>query len=156
MKGNNKVINTLNELLTGELTAMDIYFIHSRIYHDHGLIKLFTRIDHEMQDETNHASQLIERILFLEGTPNLGQRRAFSATTDVKEMLQVELDYEIENAKELKSAIKLCEAESDFVTRDILIQLLKDTEGDHIDWLETQLGLITKIGLNNYLQSASE
>ena len=156
MKGNQKIIKVLNDLLTGELTAMDIYFLHSRIYHDQGLGKLFTRIDHEMQDETNHASQLIERILFLEGQPILGQRRPYKSSTDVKVMLQDELDYELENSNELKSAIKLCEEESDYVTRDILLQLLKDTEGDHIDWLETQVGLIEKIGKENYLQSASQ
>ncbi|OUR95463.1 bacterioferritin [Halobacteriovorax marinus] len=155
MKGNTKIINVLNELLTGEITAMDIYFLHSRIYQDQGLEKLYTRINHEMQDETNHASLLMERILFLEGEANLSQRKPFKVSNDVKEMIRFELDYELENARELKDAIKLCEAETDFVSRDLLSQLLRDTESDHIYWLEIQLELIEKVGIQNYLQSAS-
>ncbi|EQC44033.1 bacterioferritin [Bacteriovorax sp. Seq25_V] len=156
MKGNKTIISKLNQLLTQELTAMDIYFLHSRIYQDYGLTKLFERINHEMTDETGHASLLMERILFLEGMPELGTRAPYTLTTDVKEMIQVELNYEYENSKLLKEVIATCEAEKDFGTREIIMTLLKDTEEDHINWLETQLGLIDKIGIERYLQSASQ
>ncbi len=156
MKGNKVIISKLNQLLTQELTAMDIYFLHSRIYQDYGLTKLFERISHEMTDETTHAALLIERILFLEGMPELGTRAPYKLTTDVKEMIQVELGYEYDNCKLLKEVIATCEKENDFGTREIVLQLLKDTEEDHINWLETQLKLIAAVGIERYLQTSSE
>ena len=153
MKGSQKVIDILNHLLALELTAMDQYFIHSRMYQDWGMSKLFDRIDHEFQDEKDHAAVLIERILFLEGMPNMVKRDPLNIGSDVPSMLQSDLNIEYHVGQELKSAIQLCESEQDFHTRTILQKLLEDTEVDHAYWLEQQLGLIDKIGLENYIQS---
>jgi len=153
MKGNQRVIDALNGLLAMELAAMDQYFIHSRMYDDWGLHKLFERIDHEFDDEKGHAAALIERMLFLEGIPDMTRRDGFKVGTDVPSMLESDLRVEYEVAQRLKDAIKLCEEEQDYVSREILEKLLEDTEDDHAYWLEKQLGLIKKIGLQNYLQS---
>jgi len=153
MKGSNKVIDVLNDLLAGELTAMDQYFVHSRMYDDWGLSKLFERIGHEMEDETGHADAMIKRILFLEGKPNLTKRDPLNIGSTVPEMLQSDLDLEYSVVKNLKAAIALCETEQDYETRAMLVKQLEDTEEDHAYWLEKQLGLIDKIGLQNYLQS---
>ncbi|RWX55501.1 bacterioferritin [Photobacterium chitinilyticum] len=153
MKGNTKIIGTLNSLLAGELTAMDQYFIHSRMYQDWGLEKLYERIDHEFDDEKGHASSLIERILFLEGTPDITKREDLQIGKDVPEMLANDLQLEYSVDKALKAAIKVCEEEQDYQSREILEVMLADTEEDHAYWLEKQLGLIKKIGLQNYLQS---
>tara|TARA_R110002126_G_scaffold75469_7_gene188323 strand:+ start:1393 stop:1860 length:468 start_codon:yes stop_codon:yes gene_type:complete len=153
MKGNQQVIAGLNELLANELAAMDQYFIHSRMYHDWGLHKLFERIDHEFDDEKGHASKLIERIIFLEGTPDLKNRDAIHVGKDVPAMLQNDLNVEYTVAKLLKKTMALCEQEQDYVSREMLQQLLDDTENDHAHWLEQQLRLIKLLGLENYLQS---
>lgn len=153
MKGNKNVLAALNELLQEELTAADQYFIHSRMYEDWGFSKLHERIAHEAEEELEHASLLIERILFLEGTPQMGPRHALNIGSTVPEMLKSDLDYEYQVADKLRITIKLCESESDYQTREILEKLLSDTEVDHMYWLEQQLGLITKIGAENYLQS---
>ncbi len=153
MKGNAEVIKSLNELLALELTAMDQYFIHSRMYDDWGMKKLFERIDHEFDDEKGHASALIERILFLEGTPDMVTRQPLRIGKTVPEMLENDLKVEYEVDKALKDAIKLCEDKKDFHSRAVLQKLLEDTEVDHAYWLEQQLGLIDKIGLQNYIQS---
>ncbi|GAA5316762.1 MAG: bacterioferritin [Candidatus Pelagadaptatus aseana] len=153
MKGNDKVIKALNGLLGYELAAMDQYFIHSRMYDDWGISKLFERIDHEFDDEKGHAAALIERILFLEGTPDMVTRTPINIGKTVPEMLQSDLDVEYAVDKALKDAIKICEQESDYESRNILEKLLEDTEVDHAWWLEKQLGLIDKIGLQNYIQS---
>lgn len=153
MKGNQQVIDALNKLLANELTAMDQYFIHSRMYDDWGLSKLYERIDHEFDDEKGHASKLIERILFLEGTPNLVTREAIRVGKDVPEMLENDLKVEYEVAAMLKETIKICEDVQDYNTREMLEVLLDDTEIDHAYWLEKQLGLIKMLGLPNYLQS---
>ena len=153
MKGSSNVIDVLNDLLAGELTAMDQYFVHSRMYDDWGLSKLFERIGHEMEDETGHADAMIKRILFLEGKPNLTKRDPLNIGSTVPEMLQSDLDLEYSVVKNLKAAIALCETEQDYETRAMLVQQLEDTEEDHAYWLEKQLGLIDKIGLQNYLQS---
>ena len=153
MKGNKDIIAALNGLLACELAAMDQYFIHSRMYHDWGLNKLHERIAHEFDDEKGHAEQIINRILFLEGTPDMVTRDEINIGSDVPAMLSSDLDIEYKVAKDLKNAIALCESESDFVTRDMLTTLLDDTEMDHAYWLEQQLGLIEKVGLQNYLQS---
>ncbi len=153
MKGEQKIIDVLNQLLAGELAAMDQYFIHSRMYEDWGLSKLHERIAHEMEDETGHASSLIERILFLEGTPNLSVRSGLNIGKDVLQMLKNDLDLEYSVIIALKAAITTCEVSRDYQTREMLEAMLKDTEEDHTYWLEKQLGLIDKVGLQNYLQS---
>ena len=153
MKGKPAVLAQLHKLLRGELAARDQYFIHSRMYQDWGLQKLYQRIDHEMQDETGNASVLIERILFLEGTSDLSQQDPINVGKTVPEMLQCDLNYEYEVIGNLKAAIAVCEQEQDYQSRDLLLKILADTEEDHAYWLEQQLGLIEKIGLPNYLQS---
>ncbi|MGB0662944.1 MAG: bacterioferritin [Pontibacterium sp.] len=153
MKGNQNVIDTLNSLLATEMSAADQYFIHSRMYEDWGLSKLHERISHEMEEELEHASLLIERILFLEGVPNIAGRDPLNIGTDVPSMLSSDLQVEYDVGNALKDAIALCEKERDYQTREILLVLLKDTEEDHTLWLEQQLGLIKKIGLENYLQA---
>ena len=153
MKGNQKVIDALNGLLAYELAAMDQYFIHSEMYADWGLSKLYERIAHEFDDEKGHAKKLIERMLMLEGKPDMVTRDGLNIGSDVPSMLQSDLDVEYAVGAALKEAIALCEQEKDFVTREILEELLDDTEQDHAYWLEQQLGLIKRIGLQNYLQS---
>ena len=152
MKGHPKVIDYLNFLLTGELAARDQYFIHSRMYHEWGYTKLFDRIGHEMQDETDHADALIRRILMLEGTPTMVSAD-IRVGKDVPEMLQLDLDTEFEVRDNLKKGIALCEEAGDYVTREMLRTQLEDTEEDHAHWLEQQLRLIERLGLQNYLQS---
>ncbi len=153
MKGNQTILDTLNGLLAMELAAMDQYLIHAKMYEDWGLSKLHERIAHEFEDEKQHAEKLIERMLFLEGAPDMTQRDGFKVGTDVPSMLESDLRIEYEVGKALKKAIALCEKEQDYVTRDLLQSLLEDTETDHAWWLEQQLGLIKKIGLQNYIQS---
>ena len=153
MRGDADVISTLNDLLAGELTAIDQYFLHSRMYENWGYARLYERIEHERQDETGHATALIKRILFLEGYPVLDKRDALRIGRTVPEMLRNDLDLELEVVADLRMAIALCEQKGDFVTREILEQMLDDTEEDHAHWLEIQLGLIDQIGLQNYLQS---
>ena len=153
MKGNKEVIDTLNTLLTGELSAADQYFIHSRMYQDWGLGKLYERLKHESEEELEHAAKLVERILFLEGRPDVAARDPLRIGSDVPGMLKNDLTLELEVVAALKEAIALCESNKDYQTREILEELLKDTEEDHTYWLEKQLGLIDKVGLQNYLQS---
>ncbi|MFM7440154.1 MAG: bacterioferritin [Snowella sp.] len=153
MKGKAQVLEQLYLLLRGELAARDQYFTHSRMYADWGLTKLYERINHEMADETQHAAALIERILFLEGIPDLSQQDGLKIGKTVPEMLRNDLEFEYKVIGDLKTAIAVCEQEQDYQTRDILLKILADTEEDHSYWLEKQLGLIEKIGLQNYLQS---
>lgn len=153
MKGNESVINQLNGLLAFELAAMDQYFIHSQMYLDWGLNKLHERIAHEFEDEKGHATKLIERILFLEGTPDMVSRDGYKVGSDVQTMLESDLRVEYTVTQKLKDTIAICETEQDYVTRDMLLVLLDDTEMDHAYWLEQQLGLIKRLGLPNYLQS---
>ncbi|WP_416308115.1 bacterioferritin [Neptunicella sp. SCSIO 80796] len=153
MKGHKDIINSMNQLLSAELAAMDQYFIHAKMYEDWGLNKLHERIAHEFDDEKGHASLLIERILMLEGTPDMKTRCAVRIGKTVPEMLENDLLLEQEVGEALKNAITQCEKCQDFVTREILETLLDDTERDHAHWLEQQLGLINMTGLANYLQS---
>jgi len=153
MKGKQKIIDTLNSLLTNELSAADQYFIHSRMYEDWGLNKLFERIKHESEEELEHATALVQRILFLEGIPDVASREKLNIGKDVPSMLKSDLAVEYDVGNRLKEAIALCESEKDYQTREILEVLLKDTEEDHTYWLEQQLGLIDKVGIQNYLQS---
>ena len=128
MKGNSKVIASLNGLLHNELAAIDQYFIHSRMYDDWGLDKLFKQLDHEMQEELTHADALIKRILFLEGIPNITDRRNLLIGDDVPSMLKNDLILEMEVVAALKASIHLCEAENDYQSRAVLEKLLEDTE----------------------------
>jgi bacterioferritin len=153
MKGKSTVIATLQKLLEGELAARDQYFTHARMYHHWGLEKLHERIYHEMEEETQHADALIRRILFLEGVPDLSKRDPLNVGGDVPAMLRNDLELEYQVVQALKDAIALCEREQDYQTRELLRGMLADTEEDHAYWLERQLGLIDKIGLQNYLQS---
>ena len=153
MKGSKKIVGRLNQLLSGELTAADQYFTHSRMYEDWGLGVLSERIKHESEEELEHADALIKRILFLDGTPDLSVRAGLKIGSTVAEMMANDLELEISVARELKDVIQLAEAEKDFVTREILEDMLKTTEEDHMYWLETQLELIEKIGIQNYMQS---
>ncbi|WP_296704825.1 bacterioferritin [Thiocapsa sp. UBA6158] len=153
MKGNPEVIAHLQRLLSNELAAIDQYFIHSLMYEDWGFAKLFARIEHEATEEKEHATMLIRRMLFLEATPDLSQRDGLRVGASVPEMLANDLQVEYEVAAALKEAIACCEQNKDFQTRNVLLQLLRDTEEDHADWLEQQLGLIDRVGLENYLQS---
>lgn len=153
MKGEVKVIEHLQTLLNGELAARDQYMAHSRMYKDWGLEKLYERLNHEMEEETEHADAIIERMLFLEARPDFSQQDEKRIGANVPEMLQNDLDVEYAVADALKQAIRVCEELQDYDTRKMLVQLLDDTEMDHAYWLERQLGLIEKTGLQNYLQS---
>jgi bacterioferritin len=153
MKGNQKVIACLNSLLDNELGSMDQYFTHSRMYEDWGLNKLYQQLNHELEEETGHADMLIKRILFLEGTPDLSSRSAMNIGGDVETMMKNDLQLEYKVMTDLREAIKLCEAEGDYQSREMLEKLLFDTEEDHIYWLEKQVGLIDKVGIQNYIQS---
>lgn len=152
MKASQKVIDYLNFLLAGELGARDQYFIHSQMYAEWELGKLHDRIYHEMEDETLHARLIINRIIMLGGTPNM-QVSAINVGSDVPAMLKNDLELEYAVQAHLKEGIALCELERDYVTRDILVRQLEDTEQDHAHWLEKQLRLIDMMGLQNYLQS---
>ena len=153
MQGSKKVIDGLNSLLGYELAAMDQYFMHSQLYQDWGFNKLYERISHEFDDEKGHATKLIERMLFLGGTPDMQTRTGMIIGDEVPNMLESDLRVEYEVAAKLKEVIAICETEQDYVTRDMLLILLDDTEMDHAHWLEQQLGLIERLGLANYLQS---
>lgn len=149
----NKVVDLLNRQLTLELTSMDQYLAHSKQYEDWGIHKLHQQLAHEFDEELDHSRQIIARILFLEGKPDTASREAINVGSTVKEMLENDLASEREVAESLRSIITVCEEEKDYVTRDMLQKLLQDTETDHIHWLEQHLGLIERIGLQNYIQS---
>ncbi len=152
MKGSTQVLDYLNFLLAGELAARDQYFIHAQMYNEWHYAKLFERMHHEMEEETEHAQALIARILMLGGTPKMVPE-ALNIGADVPSMLQSDLEVEYKVRQHLKDGIGLCETEQDYVTREILVKQLVDTEEDHAHWLEQQLRLIEMIGLPNYLQS---
>ena len=152
MQGQPDVIEYLKELLRGELAARDQYFIHSRRYEDQGLHALYERIGHEMEEETQHADALLRRILFLGGNPDM-RPHAFEPGKTVVEMLEKDLQVEYQVRANLAVGVKLCESHGDYVSRDMLIAQLRDTEEDHAWWLEQQLGLIKRIGLELYQTS---
>ena len=152
MKGDKAVIDYMNELLADELAARDQYFIHSRMYAEWGFNKLFERLNHEMAEETEHAEQFIRRILMLEGTPTMVPT-GLNIGSDLVSMLKADLNTELEVRDALKKGIRLCEEKQDYVTRDIMVKQLSDTEEDHAHWLEQQLRLIEMMGLENYKQS---
>jgi bacterioferritin len=152
MKGDAKVIALLNKVLGNELIAINQYFLHSRMYKDWGLKELAEHEYHESIDEMKHADLLIERILFLEGLPNLQDLGKLLIGENTKEMLECDLKLELNGLPDLKEGIKYAESIGDYVSRDLFQDIL-ESEEEHIDWLETQLGLIDKVGIQNYQQS---
>ena len=153
MKGNQTILDILNNLLTGELSASDQYLIHGEMYADFGLTHLAEKSLHESEHERQHARALIQRILFLEGLPDLTKREGLTVGSTVQEMLNADLQVEYHVVGELKKAIAACEEVNDYVTREMLTVQLNDTEMDHAYWLEQQVKLIKLVGLENYQQS---
>lgn len=153
MKGDDKVIAFLNGVLRNELTAINQYFLHSRMYKDMGLKRLAEHEYEESIDEMKHADELVERILFLEGLPNLQDIGRLRIGESPREMLECDLKLELEALPLLREAIAHCEQTSDYVSRELFESIL-ESEEEHVDWLETQLGLIEKVGLENFLQSS--
>jgi bacterioferritin len=152
MKGSAKVISALNDVLTRELTAINQYFLHARMLQDWGLEKL-GKLEYDASiDEMKHADDLIQRILFLEGLPNLQKLGKLRIGQNIQEILEADLAVEMEAVPALKEHIALCEQEADFVSRDLFSRILASEE-EHVDWLETQLSLLKSMGEQNYLQS---
>jgi len=152
MQADAKVIKFLNKALANELIAINQYFLHSRMYEDWGLHKLAEKEHDESIDEMKHADELIKRILFLEGLPNLQNLGKLLIGENTREMLECDLQLEMLACPDLKEGIAYCESVSDFVSRDLLSRIL-ESEEEHIDWLETQISLIDKVGLENFQQS---
>ena len=152
MQADTTVIKHLNQALANELIAINQYFLHSRMFEDWGFNKLAEKQHEESVDEMKHADQLIKRILFLEGLPNLQDLGMLMIGENTREMLECDLKLEMKACPDLREGIAYCESVNDFISRDILLQIL-DSEEEHIDWLETQLGLIDKLGIENYQQT---
>lgn len=152
MKGDPKVIEHLNRVLRNELTAINQYFLHSRMFKDWGLKGLADYEFHESVDEMKHADSLIERVLFLEGLPNLQDVGKLRIGEHTQEMLECDLALEMDAIPDLREAIAYCESVKDYVSRDLFDGIL-DSEEEHVDWLETQLDLISRVGIENYQQS---
>ena len=151
MRGEKKVIEFLNRALANELVAINQYFLHARMYKDWGLKKLADKEYEESIDEMKHADRLIERILFLEGLPNLQDLGKLMIGENAREMLECDLKLEHQAIPLLREAIAWCEQVKDYVSRDLLQDIL-GSEEEHVDWLETQLGLIDLVGIESYLQ----
>ena len=155
MKGSQAIIDALNSVLTKELTAINQYFLHARMLQNWGLEKL-GRLEYKASiDEMKHADEIIKRILFLEGLPNLQKIDRIRIGQTVQEVLEADLQVENEAVPHLKTCIQLAEKEFDYVSRDLFLHILASEE-EHVDWLETQLGLLKSVGLQNYLQRQIE
>ncbi len=152
MKGNTDIIRWLNTQLKHELTAVNQYFLHARMYKNWGFNKLADHEYHESIEEMKHADQLIERILLLEGLPNLQELGKLLIGESAQECVTCDLDLEYTSRETLIKAITACETAQDFVSREIFERILEDTEG-HIDWLETQRDMVQNVGIQNWLQS---
>jgi bacterioferritin len=152
MKSDPTVLKHLNKALGNELVAINQYFLHSRMYQDWGLNKLAEKEYEESIDEMKHADQLVQRILFLEGLPNLQSLGKLFIGENIKEMLECDLQLEMIACPDLRDGIAYCESVNDFVSRDLLNSILISEE-EHVDWLESQLGLLERVGLENYQQS---
>jgi bacterioferritin len=155
MKGDADVIKQLNKILTNELTSINQYFLHARMYQSDGYGKLGKKTYEESIEEMKHADRIINRILLLEGFPNLQNLNKLQIGEKVQERLEADLNAEKTGHAGIKEGITLCEEKKDYVTRDLLTELLDDTE-EHIDFLETQLQNLIEMGLQNYLQSQYE
>ena len=153
MKGDREIVKLLNSVLTNELTAVNQYFLHARIYENMGLKKLGGITYQESIGEMKHADLLIKRILFLDGLPNLQDLHKLKIGETVLEMMTADLAVEVGGRETLIGGIVQCEAARDFISRELLVQILDDTE-EHIDFLETQINLLKALGDQNYLQSA--
>ena len=154
MKGDTQVIEHLNRILKNELTAINQYFLHSKIYKDWGMTKLAEKEYEESIDEMKHADELIDRILFLEGLPNLQSLGKLRIGENVNEMLQCDLDLEIDAISDLQNAVAYADEIRDYVSRELFNSILASEEG-HVDWLETQLTSIEKMGIENFIQHQS-
>lgn len=152
MKGDKAIIAKLNGILTNELTAINQYFLHARMYQDWGFERLGKKTYAESMGEMKHADMLIKRILFLEGLPNLQNLNKLQIGENVPEALTADLASETKSRADLLVAIAACEKAEDYISRALLRDILDDTE-EHIDWLETQISLVESVGLQNYLQS---
>ncbi|AMN47472.1 bacterioferritin [Steroidobacter denitrificans] len=155
MQGNPTVLRHLNATLKNELTAVNQYFLHARMFENWGLKHLCEHTYKESLDEMKHADMLIKRILFLEGLPNLQDLGKLLIGEDVKEALECNLKLEMQGHPEVRKAIADCEQAGDYVSRE-LFEKIQESEEEHIDWLETQLELIERIGIQNYCQSQME
>lgn len=152
MKGDPNIIKLLNAQLTNELTAINQYFLHARMYKHWGLEKIAKKEYDESIEEMKHADKLIDRILMLDGLPNLQALNKLMIGESTAEMLECDLKLELAAQQTLKDVIAACEAARDYVSRDVLQDILDDTE-EHIEWIETQRELIDKVGIENYLQA---
>ncbi|MCH2556892.1 MAG: bacterioferritin [Alcanivorax sp.] len=155
MKGDKKVIEHLNRALSNELIAINQYFLHAKMYKDWGLHALHEKEYHESIDEMKHADWLVERILFLEGIPNLQDLGKLMIGENAREMIECDLKLEHMALPDLRDGMEYCESVRDYVSRDLLRRIL-ESEEEHIDWLETQIELIDKVGIENYLQKQME
>jgi len=152
MQGDKKVIGYLNQVLTTELTSINQYFLHARIFKNWGFSALNEQEYKKSIKDMKQADDLIERVLFLEGLPNLQKLNPLRIGEHTEEMLQADLDLEMEQLELLREAIAYCETQGDYVSRELLEEILEDEE-EYVDWLETQQSLIKEIGIENYLQS---
>ena len=150
-----RIIDYLNQVLKNELTVINQYFLHAKILEDRGLKKLAHKERHESIEEMEHAEWLMERILFLEGLPNLQDLGKLLIGETVEEMFECDLEAEMIAIPLLRQAIAHCEEQRDYVTRELFEKIL-DSEEEHVDWIETQQGLVREMGLQNYLQSQME